>query len=266
MSKRITLGFLVLFVLGIVIAGFAVAAVQLGTLVDENGDPLEGFSNVYVEDGKAYPVYNEEDGKWYSVIITGNDGNGNPICRLGLTLDTTSPGDPLKYEGRDREVPKLNGCFAPDTLILMADGSAKEIRDIKAGDLVKGYDFENGKASDVRVEMTYVVIRDHYFVINGGLEVTAEHPLYAKKFGWEDVSTKGAYRDINCIEVQNLNTNAALLGTRSGNANNLENISLDSIRRVDERGVFYNIITDGTQNFFVSDDGICFALVGAKAP
>ncbi len=263
MLKKMALCLLVLFTLGIVIAGFAVATVQLGTLVDENGDPLEGFSNVYIEDGKAYPVYNEEEGKWYTVIIIGNDENGNPICRLGMPTGTGT-GDYGDGDFKGPEFPMPMGCFAPDTLILMADGSSKKIKDIKIGDLVMGYDFENGRASDVRVEKTYTVIRDHYFVLNSGLKVTAEHPFYAEEFGWKDVSTKGAYRDINCIEVQNLNRNTELFGTRSGNANNLEEISLDSIRRVDERGVFYNIITNGTQNFFVSDDGMCFVATTVK--
>jgi hypothetical protein len=85
------------------VSGICLGAIQMGTLVDAQGNPLEGFSNVYVEDGKAFPVYNEEEGKWYSVIVIGTDENGNPIYRLGLPLDPTKLGDPLKNEGGDGE-------------------------------------------------------------------------------------------------------------------------------------------------------------------
>ena len=98
MAKRISIIVLALFS-AIFVAGICLGAIQIGTLVDDQGNPLEGFSNVYVEDGKAFPVYNYNDGKWYSVIIIGYDENGNPICRLGLPTDLTKPGNPLKNDG-----------------------------------------------------------------------------------------------------------------------------------------------------------------------
>jgi hypothetical protein len=100
MAKKISITFIALFSI-LFVAGICFGALQMGTLVDANGNPLEGFSNVYVENGKAFPVYNYNDGKWYSVIIIGYDENGNPICRLGLPMDPTKPGDPLKNEGGD---------------------------------------------------------------------------------------------------------------------------------------------------------------------
>ena len=100
MAKKVLVTIIALFSI-VLIAGICLGAIQMGTLVDDQGNPLEGFSNVYVEDGKAFPVYNYNDGKWYSVIVIGYDEDGNPICRLGLPFDSTKPGDPLKNEGGD---------------------------------------------------------------------------------------------------------------------------------------------------------------------
>jgi hypothetical protein len=91
---------LVLILLGSVLciillaAGAALAATQQGLLVDKNGDPVEGYSNVWIVDGVAQPVYNPTTHLWYSLFIVGTAKNGVVLCVLGPPLGTR--GD---YEG-----------------------------------------------------------------------------------------------------------------------------------------------------------------------
>ena len=47
---------------------------------------------------------------------------------------------PSKNENGDLITPPYTSCFHEDTLIWMADGTEKPIKDIKVGDAVKGYD------------------------------------------------------------------------------------------------------------------------------
>jgi hypothetical protein len=231
-----------IFILTVLLCAVALTAAMAEecSLVDGSGNPVEGFSKAYVVNGKGQPVYSFNDGMWYSTIPMGTDDAGNCLVRLGLPFP----------RGEDKEG---EGCFAGDTLIWMADGSYKEIREIEAGDLVRGYDFENNEVVVVMVEEAYSVVRDHYFIINGGLEVTAEHPFYAQDFGWTEVSTGNVIKRDNSIEAQDLKPKDVIFGLGDGETNTLQRIPVESVRRVDEPGVFYNIIVGGAKNFFVYD-------------
>lgn len=82
--KKLSLALSILLILGgLLFAGVLFAAE--GVLVDKNGNPLEGYSNLYFdENGNPLPVYNEETGQWYSVVIVGTTEDGKIICRIGL--------------------------------------------------------------------------------------------------------------------------------------------------------------------------------------
>jgi hypothetical protein len=78
-------------------AGAALGAVQQGLLVDKNGDPVEGFSHVWIIDGVAQPIYNPTTHLWYPVFILGSSENGVVLCAVGAPLGTL--GD---YHAQDR--------------------------------------------------------------------------------------------------------------------------------------------------------------------
>jgi hypothetical protein len=87
--KKLSLIFLGLTLLIVLCsAGMALAASQQGLLVDKNGDPVTGFSNVWIIDGVAQPIYNPTTHLWYSVFILGPDENGVIICNVGAPLGT----------------------------------------------------------------------------------------------------------------------------------------------------------------------------------
>jgi hypothetical protein len=71
------------------------------------------------------------------------------------------------------------GCFLPDTKITLADGSKKQIKDIKVGDKVQTLSDQN-----LKNKVTGKVLRvfkhqvGEYLVINNFLKVTPEHNLF----------------------------------------------------------------------------------------
>ncbi len=67
-------------------AGMALAAPQQGLLVDKYGDPVTGFSQVWIVDGVAQPIYNPTTNLWYSVFILGPNEKGVILCTVGSPL------------------------------------------------------------------------------------------------------------------------------------------------------------------------------------
>jgi hypothetical protein len=89
--KKLSLLFLgSLLLVALFAAGTALAAPQQGLLVDKNGDPVEGYSHVWIDNGVAYPVYNPTTQMWYNVFIIGTGENGVVLCTLGKPLGTVA--------------------------------------------------------------------------------------------------------------------------------------------------------------------------------
>lgn len=100
-------------------------------------------------------------------LIRGTNGHSQGIVPWLKTLDAS--------------VAAVNQCFAPETLVYTAHG-AKEIKDIKVGDLVLG---QRGKYRQVLKHMTYFQ-RDPMVEIKvkhsiSPIKVTAGHPIWAIK-------------------------------------------------------------------------------------
>jgi len=76
----------------------------------------------------------------------------------------------------------ISACFLGDTKIAMADGSLKNIQDIKVGELLQSYDTADGEwKSGVVSEVFHHMpeeMTDYYLIINDDLKVTPNHPLY----------------------------------------------------------------------------------------
>ncbi len=78
-------------------------------------------------------------------------------------------------------------CFLADTKILMADGQAKPIKSIKAGDVVLSYNLNNHKFTKNKVVKKFVHpdTDDGYMIINNKLKVTKSHPCYVNNALWK---------------------------------------------------------------------------------
>jgi hypothetical protein len=73
-------------------------------------------------------------------------------------------------------------CFLAGTKVTMADGTTKNIEDIKVGDIVKSYDTVNKVSKGKTVAKVYhhtpQEMTEYYLVINKNLKVTPNHPLF----------------------------------------------------------------------------------------
>lgn len=82
-------------------------------------------------------------------------------------------------------------CFLAGTRVTMADGSEKNIEDVKVGEMVMTFDFTEGRNVAARVTETFrheADLTDHYYVVNQTLNVTGNHPLLTPR-GWRNVDT-----------------------------------------------------------------------------
>ncbi|MBM3247851.1 MAG: hypothetical protein FJZ10_00275 [Candidatus Omnitrophica bacterium] len=69
-------------------------------------------------------------------------------------------------------------CFLAGTPILMADGSNKNIEDIKIGDKILAFDEKTNSLKEDKVSKFLEHDSKEYLVINDDLKVTANHPIY----------------------------------------------------------------------------------------
>ena len=77
------------------------------------------------------------------------------------------------------------GCLLPGTKISMADGSSRNIEDIKAGDKVMAYNEAQGTIEESEVAQTFVHSATRgYLTVNNKLRVTGNHPIYVMGRGW----------------------------------------------------------------------------------
>jgi hypothetical protein len=90
MMKKTLLVSLFILLAVIITTGMVIAAPQQGLLVDKDGTPIKGFSNVYIENGRAYPVYNSTEQLWYNVFVVGSAPDGTVLCALGQPLGVDS--------------------------------------------------------------------------------------------------------------------------------------------------------------------------------
>ena len=135
-------------------------------------------------------------------------------------------------------------CFLAGTEILMADGTYKNIEQVKEGEWVVSYDTENNLKTISKV--AYSLVHEDvegYIIINGELEVTSNHPVW--------IVNRQEWAQVHTIELKDI-----LLDS---NGQEIIVISLEDINGVN---TVYNLELEGEhQNYFAED-----ILVHNKAP
>jgi len=87
-------------------------------------------------------------------------------------------------------VPKnIKSCFLGDTLILMADNTTKQIKDVRSGDKLFSWSFEENSLVESEVGETWNGTHEEIYKINGYIDVTSEHPFYTKEKGWASINS-----------------------------------------------------------------------------
>ena len=150
-----------------------------------NGTNNTGLDSSYV----VANVTTAMSGNQFDVIVSNSFGSVTST-RASLTVAAASAGFSTSTDG----------CFLPDTLVTMADGSRRQIKDIKVGDRVMSYDIAgldpnnelawqtwqttslSLKTSPATVKQVFKQTFTGYFRILD-LKVTYEHPLLSRRAG-----------------------------------------------------------------------------------
>lgn len=125
------------------------------------------------------------------------------------------------------------GCFAPGTLVLMADGTSKPIKDLVIGDKVASWDFASESQVPATVSYVYHVQRDYHFLLDG-IQVTAEHPFCIGI---------GQFSDVQSLVVGD--KIAEVIEDKLGF------VSIQQHQKVDQAGTFHNMTVLPTNMYIV---------------
>ncbi len=112
---------------------------------------------------------------------------GNGICETGETIACCPDCSFVSGDGvccsnlgeRSWNSSDCGACFLKETPIQMADGTSKNIEDIKIGDMVLSFDEQEKKLVADEVKNVAKQKADNYIIINGHLRVTPNHPFYS---------------------------------------------------------------------------------------
>lgn len=100
-------------------------------------------------------------------------------------------------------------CVAEDSLISMADGTQKQIKDIKVGDKVLSYNTTTRKVEHAVVQsLTKVIRRDivHITFADGSyIKITPDHPMFSER-GWIAYSTADGENSYPEVELEKQGT------------------------------------------------------------
>jgi intein/homing endonuclease len=144
---------------------------------------------------------------------------------------------------KDKKIMKNNGCLIAGTKIRMAGGALKNVEDVVKGDFLTGYDATSLNAVFVQVQTLKPNRWDEYYVINGRLKITYEHPVMVKDkimFG------KPSGKD-GLFEVEKL-----VIGDKMVRYDGtIEKIT--SITKVQGETPTYNFVVDGN-HLYIADD------------
>ena len=126
---------------------------------------------------------------------------------VSLTIDMTV--DVRSISVTEYTKTKDSCCVAEDSLISMADGTQKQIKDIKVGDKVLSYNTTTRKVEQTVVQsLTKVVRQDivHITFADGTmLKITPDHPMFSER-GWIAYSTADGENTYPEVELEKQGT------------------------------------------------------------
>ncbi|MFI5241147.1 MAG: Hint domain-containing protein, partial [Microgenomates group bacterium] len=129
-----------------------------------------------------------------------------------------------------------SSCFLGGTQVLMANGTSKNIEDIKPGDIVLSYDLQNGRTTwQVVVQLlTHKDVDGGYLVINDDLKVTGNHRMWSPS-------------ESEWVTADSLKVGDTLLD-QSG-----KNVTVNSIEAVEGTNTVYNLTLPGPTHTYFAD-------------
>ncbi|MBR5374765.1 MAG: hypothetical protein IK131_08865 [Paludibacteraceae bacterium] len=125
----------------------------------------------------------------FEIGTLGDNTPGSPDWKLKFEIMEVYKGD--KYDDTALSEIYFNGidvhCLVKGTKITMADGSEKDIEEIKEGDEVLSYTTSNttGKSTVKAIaQKNHTDFVTYRFKSGRSLTCTLDHPLFSPKFGW----------------------------------------------------------------------------------
>ncbi|MFO8089899.1 MAG: Hint domain-containing protein [Desulfatiglandaceae bacterium] len=125
-----------------------------------------------------------------------------------------------------------SGCFPRDIRVVMADGTARSIADVKPGDVVMTYDIGYDEIVGKPVAAAYSVRSNHLYTVNDDLETT----------GGERLLTQSGWKPLMALTERDL---AHVNGWMTG---------VDTIEYKRVNLTTYNLQVNDTHNFYVETE------------
>lgn len=148
---------------------------------DTYGPGETAIVNIEAKDALGNPV-KADIGVWVfdKALLELNKENYSGIFNRFWSERYDSPFLTYSFQGLSNEVAEGGGgCFAGETQITMADGSQKNIKEVKAGDWIKTFkSVSSGQLVEAEVLGTHDVTVSGYLIVNTDLKVTPEHKLF----------------------------------------------------------------------------------------
>ncbi len=124
------------------------------------------------------------------------------------------------------------GCFVSGTKVLMADGTSKNIEDVKIGDYILTRSSRtDSKLVKARVLKTYAADEAGYLIINGGLKVTANHIMWVNN----------TWKEAGSIQVGDTLTD-----------NNGKKVAVNSVEWQRGKVSVYNLVIENYHTYFAN--------------
>lgn len=144
-------------------------------------------------------------------------------------------------------------CFTAETKVLMADGSFKNIVDLREGDEIRG---SNGATNTIMAIEVHSLNRGVLYSLNGSIPfVTASHPFLTKD-GWKAIDPALASLEWPEAKIGQLAANDVLVLDQG------KTLFLEAVTKAAERENLkvYNLLTSGDETYLVAIQD-CFAVV-----
>ena len=163
-------------------------------------------------------------------------------------------------------------CFTPDTKLTLADGTQKEIQELAIGDELLSLRMPNAQTEDehpvIASEVSYAEycitelgeseivtskiinmffdFSDTYYVINGNIKVTGEHPFFVKIPDGYYLPTEGqSSEEFWCWEyVRNLGVGQIMYDK------DMNEVPIDTIEEIEKEIEIVNIDVDSNNTYF----------------
>lgn len=171
------------------------------------------------------------DEAYYAVV----EDTADPLGQIYQKVSSGSFFSKTTHESITDEMSgaEKGGCFVAGTKILMADGSEKNIEDIRIGDKIKTFDNPiDLSLAEGTVQNIFEHIVGETLVINGNLQLTPEHVVYAN----------GRFQEAGRLKIGDWMYNSQK-----------EKVFVTSIEIKEEIIPVYNFTVDPQHTYFAND-------------